>query len=85
MTDYDSNACSVLLIDDEPFAQDLISHSLRDCANLRLRYDAHSERAVELANEARATVVLVDLRMPGVDGFDVIRRLRAHPDTEHIP
>jgi response regulator RpfG family c-di-GMP phosphodiesterase len=85
MIEYDFNACSVLLIDDEPFAQDLIAHCLRDCVSLRLRYDSNSERAIELALAVGATVVLVDLRMPSVDGFEVIRRLRANRDTEHIP
>ncbi|HEU4372189.1 MAG TPA: response regulator [Telluria sp.] len=79
------NDCSVLLIDDESFAQTLIAHSLRALPNLRLRYDPHAERAVELAKEVIASVVLVDLRMPGVDGFEVIRRLRADAATEDIP
>jgi signal transduction histidine kinase len=77
--------CSVLLIDDESFAETLIEHSLRTLPNLRLRYDCDAARAVELAKEVLATVVLVDLRMPSVDGFDVIRRLRTDPETEHIP
>ncbi|WLI87571.1 response regulator [Massilia sp. R2A-15] len=85
MIDDASPPCSVLLIDDEPFAQDLISHSLKECAQLRLRYDARSPRAVELAVEFQPSVVLVDLRMPEVDGFEVIRRLRANPATERIP
>lgn len=85
MIDDDFNSCSVLLIDDEPFAQDLISHSLKGCAQLRLRYEPHSQRAVELAAEFKPTVVIVDLRMPEVDGFEVIRRLRADPATERIP
>ena len=41
--------------------------------------------AVEIAKEIGATVVLVDLRMPEIDGFEVTRRLRADKDTEHIP
>jgi signal transduction histidine kinase len=41
--------------------------------------------AVELAKELGATVVLVDLRMPEIDGLEVTRRLRADRDTEHIP
>jgi signal transduction histidine kinase/ActR/RegA family two-component response regulator len=40
---------------------------------------------VELAKEVAATVVLVDLRMPCMDGFDVVRLLRANPCTEHLP
>ena len=81
----ESCSCSILLIDDQPYAQDFIGHCLDGCPDLALRYDARAECAVELAREVCATVVLVDLRMPGTDGFDVITLLRAHPDTEHIP
>jgi signal transduction histidine kinase len=85
MTQDDTSSCSVLLIDDEPFAEDIISHGLRACAPHTLRFASKPEMAVELAKEIGATVVLVDLRMPEVDGLDVTRRLRANPDTEHIP
>lgn len=81
----DSCSCSILLIDDQPYAQDFIGHCLEGCSDVAMRYDSRAELAVELAREAKATVVLVDLRMPGVDGFAVITLLRAHPDTEHLP
>ncbi|WP_426190767.1 response regulator [Massilia sp. DWR3-1-1] len=85
MTEDDFEDCSVLMIDDEPFAQDLIAHSLREFSRLCLRYEANPARAVAVAVEVGATVILVDLRMPGIDGFGVIGLLRAHPATEHIP
>jgi signal transduction histidine kinase len=85
MTQDDSPACSILLIDDEHFAEDIISHGLKGCAPHTLRYASRPEMAVELAKEIGATVVLVDLRMPEIDGLDVTRRLRADRDTEHIP
>ncbi|MGI4844401.1 MAG: response regulator [Janthinobacterium lividum] len=81
----DRSECSVLLIDDEPFAQDIIAHGLQGCAGHTLCYESSPARAVEVAREVRATVVLVDLRMPDLDGFEVTARLRAHPDTEDIP
>ncbi|SFC19565.1 response regulator [Massilia yuzhufengensis] len=77
--------CSILLIDDEPFAQDIITHGLKGCVGHTLCYESSPARAVELARELRATVVLVDLRMPDLDGFEVTARLRAHPDTEDVP
>ena len=77
--------CSVLLIDDETLAEDLIGFHLSRQQGIRLRYDKRAEDAVTLCRESEATVVLVDLRMPGADGFDVIRMLRATPDTEHVP
>jgi signal transduction histidine kinase len=85
MRDNDFADCSVLMIDDEPFAQDLISHSLRDFSRLYLRYEPDPVRAVEVAIEVEATVVLVDLRMPGVDGLGVVKLLRSNPATEHMP
>jgi len=85
MSDNLSNNCSVLLIDDESIAQDLIGDHLGRQPGIRLRYDQHSERAVELCRDTAADVVLVDLRMPGADGFDVIRALRADPDHAHVP
>jgi signal transduction histidine kinase len=85
MNDTQSHNCSVLLIDDEAMAEDLIGYHMSRQAGIRLRYDNRAEMAVELCKETAATVVLVDLRMPGADGFDVIRLLRADPETECVP
>jgi signal transduction histidine kinase len=85
MNDTQSPNCSVLLIDDEAMAEDLIGYHMSHQAGIRLRYDNRAELAVQLCRETAATVVLVDLRMPGADGFDVIRMLRATPDTEQVP
>ncbi|WP_306397192.1 response regulator [Telluria beijingensis] len=86
MIEDDSTRCSVLLIDDESFAQDIIAHGLKGCAGHQLMYESSPARAVEVAREVDATVVLVDLRMPGgLDGFDVIAQLRAHPATHDVP
>ena len=85
MIEDDSSACSVLLIDDEPFAQDIIAHGLQGCINHQLCYESSPARAVEVARQVKATVVLVDLRMPDLDGFEVIARLRTDPETEDIP
>ncbi|WP_036168777.1 response regulator [Massilia sp. 9096] len=85
MNQEDANACSILLIDDEPFAEDIISYGLKTCEAYSLRFASQPSMAVEIAKEIQATVVLVDLRMPEIDGFEVTRRLRADKDTEHIP
>ncbi|GAB3465978.1 hypothetical protein GCM10027321_31730 [Massilia terrae] len=84
MIEDDSSDCSVLLIDDEPFARDIIAHGLAPCRH-SLHYESDPERAIALARDGGVTVALVDLRMPGCDGFEVTRRLRADPATEHLP
>jgi signal transduction histidine kinase len=81
----DAAHCTILLIDDEPFAEDIISHGLKGCSAYTLRFASQPSMAVEIAKEIGATLVLVDLRMPEIDGFEVTRRLRADKDTEHIP
>jgi signal transduction histidine kinase len=80
-----SQNCSVLLIDDEAMAEDLIGYHMSRQQGITLRYDNRAELAVQLCKEVDADVLLVDLRMPGADGFDVIRMLRADPHTEHLP
>ncbi|USX21976.1 response regulator [Oxalobacteraceae bacterium OTU3REALA1] len=85
MNQNQSQNCSVLLIDDEAMAEDLIGYHMARQQGITLRYDNRAELAVQLCKEIDATVLLVDLRMPGADGFDVIRMLRADPHTEHLP
>jgi PleD family two-component response regulator len=85
MNQNQSKNCSVLLIDDEAMAEDLIGYHMARQQGITLRYDNRAELAVQLCKEVEATVLLVDLRMPGADGFDVIRMLRADPYTEHLP
>jgi signal transduction histidine kinase len=85
MTVENTSVCAVLLIDDEPFAQDILATNLEGCSDVALHYQPDAEQAVETARALDASLVLVDLRMPGADGFEVTRRLRAHPATEHIP
>ena len=85
MIQDETSRCSILLIDDEPFSQQIIEHGLRTCVKHVLRYESSPKRAAELALEIGATVVLVDLRMPELDGFEVTRLLRANRETEHIP
>jgi len=86
MIQDDTTRCSVLLIDDESFSQDIIAHGLRGCVGHQLMYESSPERAVQVARDVDATVVIVDLRMPGgLNGFDVIAQLRDHPATHDIP
>ena len=64
MNTDDASTCTVLLIDDEPFAQDIISHGLKGCAAHSLRFINRPGMAVEVAREIGATVVLVDAAVP---------------------
>lgn len=69
----------ILVAEDDPVSQELISAMLRRLgAAIVLAEDGH--RAVELAQAASYDAAVIDLQMPGMDGTDVIRSLRAlHP------
>src|SRR5436309_378219 len=67
-----------LLVDDEPMFLEALQALLeRDARIDVVAATDSSERAVELAQEQRPDVALVDLAMPGLDGFGLTRRLLA--------
>ena len=74
----------VLIVDDAPDHLALLHEALDDSGFTVLVATA-GERAIELAREAQPGIVLLDAVMPGVDGFEVARRLKADPRTTHIP
>jgi len=45
----------------------------------------NGEEALRVAREEQPDIVLLDVMMPGMDGYEVCRRLKADPDTSHIP
>ncbi|HET9724192.1 MAG TPA: response regulator [Actinomycetota bacterium] len=74
----------VLVVDDEPIILRLIQ------VNLRLEgFDvvgcSSGEDALREASERPPDVVVLDVVLPGIDGFEVCRRLRLAPETAHVP
>jgi CheY-like chemotaxis protein len=74
----------VLAIDDDPLALELIEAVLRPAGYAVLKAGGGQE-GIALALRERPDLVILDLLMPGVDGFAVVERLRADPLTVAIP
>jgi CheY-like chemotaxis protein len=49
-----------------------------------VRNAADGLRGLELATSYRPDIALVDIGLPGIDGYEVARRMRANPETHHI-
>ena len=52
--------------------------------NFTLRTASGGQQALDAVAQCRPDLILLDLMMPGIDGFEVIRRLRANPETADI-
>lgn len=74
---------TVLVIDDDPTITTLLRAILEDEGYQVLT--AVNEAAIEIARRMQPKVILLDLMMPGMDGVEVGKRLRADPTTATIP
>ncbi len=81
--EMDLSRYRVLAVDDIPLNLVLIGKMLSRF-NFQLQTLSGGQEALDAVAEQRPDLILLDLMMPGVDGFEVLRRLRADPATENI-
>jgi CheY-like chemotaxis protein/DNA-binding CsgD family transcriptional regulator len=74
----------VLIVDDQPDNLSLL-HDALDESGYTVLVATHGEAALQRAAQAAPDIVLLDAVMPGIDGFEVARRLKADPKTAVIP
>jgi CheY-like chemotaxis protein/DNA-binding CsgD family transcriptional regulator len=74
----------VLIVDDVPDNLAVL-HDALDAAGYTVLVATEGHSALQRAAQADPDIVLLDAVMPGIDGFEVARRLKAGPETAHIP
>lgn len=90
-----SNPIEILLVEDDPNDVELALHALKK-NNLTNRIEVvrDGEEALEIifgkgaaehSREQRPKVILLDLKLPKVDGLEVLKRLKSDPETRSIP
>jgi len=67
----------VLIVDDEPRNQRVVSETLEDIAEIKLA--SSGEEVLGLMETFQPVLVLLDIMMPGMDGYEVCRRIRGNP------
>ncbi|MEB3226095.1 MAG: hybrid sensor histidine kinase/response regulator [Synechococcus sp.] len=75
---------TILIVDDSPDTLTLISALLKD--NYRVKVASRGEQALAIAtSNTPPDLILLDVMMPEMDGYEVCRRLKLENQTEHIP
>lgn len=85
LTDNNVDVVTVLIIDDEHDFTDYLTSTL----NRRDKYSViaanNGKEGLLLAKENKPAVILLDIMMPGIDGFEVLRNLKSFQETMSIP
>ncbi len=83
MSDRDDPRPTVLLVDDNPINLQLLMSTLKD-QEVKLVAATSGEQAIRLAEKTRPEVILLDVMMPGMDGYEVCERLKSAEETRDI-
>ncbi len=75
---------TILVVDDDAFNLKLLKAQL-SVEGHAVRTAANGEEALALVSEQLPDLILLDVMMPGIDGFEVIRRLKADAKTRAVP
>lgn len=81
MTDY--SKYNVLVVDDVPLNLKLVTKMLARF-EFRIRTAANGLQALDAVKEELPDLILLDILMPAMDGFEVLKILRANPTTEKV-
>lgn len=76
---------TIVYIDDEPDIRHVVELSLSLADGLTVHTGESGQRALELAREVKPDLMMLDVMMPGMDGPETLRQLRAEPELAGIP
>jgi two-component system NtrC family sensor kinase len=83
-TKTSSQEYTLLIIDDDPSNLRVVTNNLED-HGFEIMIARNGQKGLELAEYARPDLILLNVIMPGIDGFETCRRLKAKTATEDIP
>lgn len=78
-------AANIMMVDDEPLLMDVLEILLEEKGYHNFIKIDESREAISVVDEMRPDVLLLDLNMPFVDGFDILKAIRSKPETQHMP
>jgi two-component system, cell cycle response regulator DivK len=75
---------TIMVVEDNEFSRDALARRL-ERRGYRVVLAVDGERAIEIGRTELPDIVLMDLGLPRIDGWEATRRLKADPVTRHIP
>jgi len=75
----------ILIIDDEEDFCFFIKANLQLISNYEILMAHRGKKGLKLASKEKPDLILCDIMMPGIDGFEVLKRLKENEETSHIP
>lgn len=76
---------TILIIDDEQNVLNIVSHILEEEGNYHVLATENPKKGIELARTEDVDLLLLDIQMPELDGYEVYERLRENDKTEPLP
>ncbi|MBP3573203.1 MAG: response regulator [Prevotella sp.] len=84
MSEKDFSNYTILVVDDVPLNLVLVEKMLGRY-NFNIKKAGGGQQALNMIAEEAPSVVLLDLMMPNIDGYEVLRRLRSDASTKNLP
>lgn len=78
------NSGFILIVDDNPTNLSVLAYALKG-AGFSIRIATDGQSAIEQIQDELPELILLDVQMPGIDGFETCKRLKANPTTQDIP
>lgn len=75
----------ILVVDDEALLRELVQACLEDLAGWETQTASSGEECLQILQTESVNAILLDVSMPGMDGFSVYEQLQADPKTRSIP
>lgn len=74
----------ILVVDDDIDTQNLVQ-TLLEIEGYDVQTASNGQEALTTVSTTTIDLIILDVRLPGIDGYEVCRRLKSHPDSRFIP
>lgn len=85
LNDSDEAPKTVLIVDDNPLLLEFMQDALQELGNFSVVSAANGIEGLEQFYQIRPACVVIDVKMPGLNGYQLVRALRGDPETAQTP